>query len=216
MNTKGFVSSIKRFAVHDGSGIRTTFFLQGCPLSCPWCHNPESIAVIGDDRASLSMCSERSVSNVLDEVMKDKAYYDTSQGGVTVSGGEPTLQQDFLLAFLKESKGAGLHTVVDTSLYCPGNVLDSILPFTDIFLADLKIIDERKHQEICGVSNKRILKNLSYLCNEYPEKVKIRIPLIPGYTDDWENIKNIVDFINGGSQNRNIWAGFMCIASRKP
>ena len=137
---------------------------------------------------------EFSVEEIFTEIQKDRLFYDESGGGVTFSGGEPLIQNEFLTEILSECKSAGIHTAVDTSGYAGGNLFSRIYELTDIFLFDLKIIDEELHRKFTGVSNKLILDNLRSL-TEKGNKVILRIPLIPGITDTEKNLSDLSDFL---------------------
>jgi len=132
------------------------------------------------------------------EVQKDKVYYEQSKGGVTVSGGEPTIQSDFLLEFLKMCKNNGISTALDTCGYAPKIIYEKILPYVDLVLLDIKEIASKKHQEFTGVSNDLILENAIYIV-EFMKKsnklVWIRTPLIPNFTATKENMEGIGKFI---------------------
>lgn len=239
----GTIFDIKKYAIHDGPGIRTTVFLQGCPLSCWWCHNPESQprhpvllyranrcvlcgtcvqvcpqngisigGVASTDRSRCDVCGEcaeicyhgarevsgreMTVAEVLAEIKRDVPFYDHSGGGVTFSGGEPLLQRSFLAALLRESKACEIHTVVDTSGLAAWDVIESIRNDVDLFLYDLKMMDDRRHKQYTGVSNELILSNLRRLA-ECGSQIEIRIPLIPGINDDKENLRKSAAFISG-------------------
>lgn len=130
---------------------------------------------------------EITVEELLTELLKDRVFYDESGGGVTFSGGEPLLQYDFLLAALKASKEAGLHTVLETSGLAATDHLDQVCAYTDLFLYDVKMVDEERHKRFTGVSNHRILENLRHLAST-DNAVTVRVPLIPGVNDDDGNI----------------------------
>lgn len=243
-STTGIVTDFKRFAVHDGDGIRTTVFLKGCPLKCVWCHNPESISPkpelafyaekctgcgecmrvcpngahlfeAGDtpdsyihrlDRTkcvacgkcaevcvsgALKLCGRRmSVDEVIKVVAEDRIFYETSGGGMTLSGGEPTLQPEFALALLRAAKEDRISTALDTCGYTKREVYESLLPYTDIFLYDIKHITDEGHIRCTGRSNRLILENLRFL-SDAGAKIEIRIPLVPGYNDDAETLDGI-------------------------
>lgn len=241
MNTS-VVLNIQRFSVHDGPGIRTTVFFKGCPLHCPWCHNPESmdpapqIAVREDlclgcercapvcpeqgaGRLDLSAsdhrpgaicqrcgaCAEACPSGareslgwrlglpeLLDELERDRPYFEESGGGVTFSGGEPVLPTNagFLLACLDECRRTGLHTAVDTCGHVPPGSIRQVAERADLLLYDLKIMDPRRHRALVGVDNRLILENLRQLART-EVGLWIRVPLIPGLTDDEENLRAI-------------------------
>ena len=137
---------------------------------------------------------EHTVDEVLKEVLKDQAFYETSGGGVTFSGGECMLQIDFLAEILKKCKENGIHTAVDTAGHIPFESFEKILPYTDLFLYDIKIFDSQKHKQYVGVGNELILENLKKL---FERKVKlwIRIPIIPDVNDSIEEIQKIKDFL---------------------
>lgn len=137
---------------------------------------------------------EHTVDEVLKEVLKDKAFYETSGGGVTFSGGECMLQIDFLVEILKKCKENGIHTAVDTAGHIPFESFEKILPYTDLFLYDIKIFDSQKHKQYVGVSNELILENLKKLF-ERKAKLWIRIPIIPDVNDSIEEIQKIKDFL---------------------
>ena len=223
---KAKIIEIKRFAVHDGDGIRTTVFLKGCPLKCLWCHNPESIAFLPQlafyqnkcvscgmcisacpegahrlekgrhifDRSCCAACGrcegaclygalalqgkEMTVAEILPTLLKDKDFYDASGGGVTLSGGECLMQGDFCVELLRELKSCGVHTAVDTCGFVSRDTLDKVIPYTDIFLYDIKAFDEDVHIACTGQSNRVILENLRYL-DDRGIKTEIRIPFVP-------------------------------------
>ncbi len=237
----GLITNIQRFSVHDGPGIRTTVFFKGCPLSCLWCQNPETMSgrpeVIYHSeqciacKTCMEVCPEKcmtwegkivfksdncdqcgicinncpvnalrwsseeiSAREVLNEVMKDRVYYDISGGGITLSGGEPLRQFDFCRDLLKRSKKENLHTALDTSGYAPANTFESIMPLVDLFLFDIKFVNPCLHEKYTGISNSLILANFRRLCRA-GKKVIVRIPLIPGFTDSKTNIGEIEAFV---------------------
>ena len=203
---KGLVFNVNRFAVHDGPGIRVTFFLKGCPLSCFWCHNPEGIFPepemvlqrnrIGEREFSHyeRMGREFSVSDVLSILDSEKIFIDSSGGGVTFSGGEPMLQHQFLLETLEACKMNGYHTAVDTSGYFAADYVDPVMRNTDLFLFDLKHMDPGKHTEFTGVSNIQIFSNLRRML-EGSTDILIRIPIIPGFNDDKDHLISLKQFL---------------------
>lgn len=142
------------------------------------------------------ICGKEITSDALiKELVKDKMFYETSDGGVTFSGGECMLQIDFLEEILKKCKENGLHTAVDTAGNVPYEYFERILPYTDLFLYDVKCIDEALHKEGTGVSNKRILENLKKLSDEACTEIIIRIPVIKGYNGSETEMGRIADFI---------------------
>lgn len=177
---------IKRFAIHDGPGIRVTFFMQGCPLSCWWCHNPEC-HFTGEVLPTRFGRRAMAVEEVVAEAEKDRIFMDESGGGVTFSGGEPLHHPDFLVEALAACQAVDMHTAVDTSGYAPQEVMDRVMARTDLFLFDLKFIDDEAHRTYTGVSNRLILDNLARL-DEASREVWLRFPVIPDITDRPEHL----------------------------
>jgi pyruvate formate lyase activating enzyme len=199
MGITGIIFNIKRFAIHDGPGIRTTVFLKGCPLKCPWCHNPEGIKKEPEKMYSYKNKHETigemiSVSEVMEKIEKDTIFYDQSGGGVTISGGEPLMQPEFLESLLKECKKKEIHSALDTSGYADPELFQRFIDLTDLFLYDLKIMEDSDHIKSTGVSNHNILKNLKTL-SKHKKRIFIRFPIVPGETDSEGNILKVVEFI---------------------
>jgi pyruvate formate lyase activating enzyme len=144
-----------------------------------------------------------SVAAVMDELMKDVVFYDQSGGGVTFSGGEPMMQPEFLLLLLQACKENGLNTAVDTSGYAPWDDFEKVYDLIDLFLYDLKLMDNESHSKYTGVSNELILENLVRL-SSMGSKVEPRIPLIPGISDTEENLKSIVGFLTPQKNIRHV------------
>lgn len=204
---QGLIFSIKRYSVHDGPGIRVTFFLKGCLLSCRWCHNPEGILPepqtilqakrVGDKefRESETAGIYYSVEKIIEILEKDRIFIEQSKGGVTFSGGEPMMQHEFLVEALQACRRKGFHTAVDTSGYAPVEDFISVLPHADIFLFDIKHLDATKHQKYTGVSNNLILSNLRLILDS-GNQVILRIPVIPGINDDQGHLSSLCDFIS--------------------
>lgn len=141
------------------------------------------------------------VQDLVRELVKDRAYFEKSEGGVTLSGGEAALQHDFCLALLKELRGRGIRTALDTCGQVPRSVLAGLLPYVDILLYDLKEIDPVKHKKHTGAGNEKILANAVFAAHfkkshPYPKTLWVRTPVIPGATDTAENIRGIGDFIH--------------------
>ena len=185
----GIITDIQRFSVDDGPGIRTTVFLKGCNLNCAWCHNPETKDPQPQKRTVAgreTVCGrEVTPAELFEAVNKDAAYYRRSGGGVTFSGGEPLLQLGFLTECLKLCRDAGLHTAVDTAGFVGFGAFESVMPLTDLFLYDVKLIDDENHIKYTGVSNKPILENLGKLIKT-GAKVTVRTLLLPGANDNDE------------------------------
>lgn len=252
----GTVFDIMKYSVHDGPGIRTTVFLKGCPLSCHWCHNPESqlpgpqvmfypercidcgdctgvcpngvllpLMGIGEnpapdtDRGKCTGCGscaavchagaremagrKMTAVEVIREIERDIVFYDQSGGGVTFSGGEPLMQADFLMALLAGCREREIHTAVDTCGFTPRDKLLEISLLADLFLYDLKMMDDRRHRRYTGVSNRVILDNLLELASRH-DNIVIRIPVIPGINDDDDNINETGRFISTLSGVRSV------------
>jgi len=203
---QGTIFDIKHYAIHDGPGIRTTVFLKGCPLGCWWCHNPESHSgdiikyqkqekIEGEIiEVEESVGNTYSVAQVMKEIEKDRVLFEESGGGVTFSGGEPFHQFHFLMELLKTCKEKEIHTCVDTIGYIDKDKIQKAAAYTDLFLFDLKHIDDAKHKKYTGVSNKLILENL-ILLDHLKKEIQIRYPLIPGINDDEADILRMMAFL---------------------
>jgi len=252
----GRIYDIQGFSVHDGPGIRTTVFLKGCPLRCPWCHSPESqefptelnwmeircegtekcarclfacpekaiapgekklspkdgseYTVVKIDRAKCVSCfrcadacpqnalyrcgTDYTVEEVVARVKRDIPFFKRSGGGVTVSGGECLWQPEFTLALLKACKELDIHTAVDTTSYCKWEILERVLPYTDLFLYDLKQMDGEKHKRVIGVENAVILENAKKLARA-GARLQIRIPTIPMFNNSRASYREFGAFI---------------------
>lgn len=237
------IINIQKYSIHDGPGIRTTIFFKGCPLSCWWCHNPESqnprqeimffeerctgcglcakkcpqkaiiiekgYPVVDEHKCSLcrkctDFCpnnarqyvgKEVTVSELMKEVMKDEVFYEESGGGVTFSGGEPLIHIDFLNEVLKKCKEKGVHTAVDTSGCVPWESFEKIFDKVDLFLYDIKHMDNEKHIKYIGSENTNILENLKML-SDRGCKIFVRMPIIAGVNDDEDHIADAIKFLS--------------------
>ncbi len=202
---QGNIFDIKRYAIHDGNGIRVTVFMRGCPLDCWWCHNPEGIrprqagqpGQSGQTTPHTSKAGQRSISvnELIQEVEKDLIFIDESGGGVTFSGGEPLMQPDFLINALEAFGKRYVHRTLDTSGFADTEVFASVLEHVDQVLFDLKLINEEEHAKYTGVSNDLILKNLRIL-DQSEKDVILRLPVIPGITDVESNIRAIGELVS--------------------
>jgi len=209
----GIIFDIKRFAIHDGPGIRTTIFLKGCPLRCGWCHNPESIEQTPCCFKKIMKLNGRTFAReevigyeitlvqLFAELEKERVFMDESGGGVTFSGGEPLMQYDFLMEMLTMCRKNGMRTAVDTSLYAPWEKIRNVSEIADLFLLDLKLMDSELHQKYTGVPNELILENIRKLSASDVAMI-IRIPVIPKVTDSTENIAQTISFLQ--TLNRKI------------
>jgi pyruvate formate lyase activating enzyme len=251
----GKTYDIQGFSVQDGPGIRTTVFLKGCPLRCPWCHSPESQEfetelnwmsirclgldacgkcltacprgaitrgavtknAMGEDIAfpevdkskcdecgacacackanALYMCgTDRTVDEVMRRIDRDRPFFEESDGGVTVSGGECLCQPEFTLELLKRCKAEGIHTAVDTTGFVPWETVEKVLPYTDVFLYDLKNMDSALHRQVIGVPNELILDNARKIAAA-GGRLWIRIPVIPMFNDSKEHFTKYGEFL---------------------
>ena len=241
---KGIVFNILRYTIDDGPGIRSTVFLKGCPLRCPWCANPESqkkqkeilhrkvsclrcgrcqakcpnhAITVGEDGAKIdrSLCvacetcvmfcpnkalqtmgKETTVAEAYRTVMKDREYYESTGGGVTVSGGEPLMQPEYVAALCEKLQSDGIHTCIETTGFADRKSIDMVLPHLDLFYYDLKHMDSGEHERVTGVPNERILENFKYIAASGKEMV-VRIPYIPGFNDSDENMEATARFVAG-------------------
>jgi pyruvate formate lyase activating enzyme len=188
----GTIFDIKRYAIHDGPGIRTTVFFKGCPLRCRWCHNPEGILrepeppLVTRPGARETIGREIGVHQLLLEIERDEIFYDESGGGVTFSGGEPLDQPEFLRAVLRCCRARRIHTALDSCCYVPWEVLSACSRDVDLMLCDLKHMNSEAHRAFTGVPNEPILENVRRLAAN-GNQVTIRLPVIPGANDDEEN-----------------------------
>lgn len=237
---------IKRFAVHDGDGIRTTLFLKGCSLKCLWCHNPEGISFepqlayyenkcvgCGEcvsvcpsgahgisenghtfDRDKCMGCGkceevclgdalklygkEVTVDEILPVLLEDKDFYESSGGGVTISGGECLCHYEFCKELLMKLKEHGIHTAVDTCGMVSKKAIDEVLPYTDTFLYDIKAIDAEVHKRCTGFTNETILENIKYI-DSLGKPIEVRYPYVPGYNSG--EVESIAKFL---SQLKNL------------
>lgn len=237
---KALIGNIGRGALHDGPGIRTTVFFKGCPLNCPWCHNPELIAsrpeilfysdrcigcgdcvetcaynAISIETSGTSLNRQRctgcgdcaqicptgavelvgrfyDIEELVDLLLRDRLYHTTSGGGVTLSGGEPTFQMNFLGVLLERLRRKKIHTALETSGYFSMTEFkEKCLDHLDLIYFDLKIIDPNRHKKITGKPNKQIWANLAEIHRQKPEAVIPRVPVIPGYTATKRNLAQI-------------------------
>lgn len=190
------ITNIQRFSLHDGPGIRTTVFLKGCSIRCPWCSNPENInhqieRYVKDGKEGF-YGKEYSVDEVIKEVLKDKIFYEDN-GGVTFSGGEALLYAKELLPLMQQIKQNNILIAVESSLFVPSSYLEMVIPFVDYFYVDLKVMDKERCSLLLKGNLDLFKSNLAILAKS--KKFNVRIPVIYGYTDDENNIKCIIDVI---------------------
>ena len=180
------VHSIESFGTVDGPGIRFVLFLQGCSLKCKYCHNRDTWDIKGGEFKSLD--------EIFGNILRYKSYI-YPNGGVTVTGGEPLLQYEFLIELFKRLKKEGIHTCIDTSgMVILSDKIKELIDLTDLFLLDIKHIDPDKCKELVGMSNKRELEFARYL-SDNNKHMWIRQVLVPGVTDDEQDLLKLKDFI---------------------
>jgi len=189
--TKGYIHSIETCGTVDGPGLRYVIFMQGCPMRCQYCHNPDTWEPGRGD--------EMTVKEVLKSFYHNTAFYKT--GGVTVTGGEPMMQLDFLIELFTELKNGGYHTCIDTSgiMFQPDNQkvmekIETLMEVTDLVMLDIKHIDAEKHKELTSHSNERILAFAKYL-DEKGIPIWIRHVVVPGITLYKEYLERLGEFM---------------------
>ena len=182
------IHSVESFGTVDGPGIRFVLFLQGCHLQCKYCHNRDTWDMNGGEY--------KSVDEIIEKINRYKNYIIPSGGGVTVTGGEPLLQYNFVLELFKKLKEEGISTCIDTSgMVALTDGIKEVLKYTDLVLLDIKHIDDEKCKDLVGFSNKRELEFARYL-SDNNIKMWIRQVLVPGYTDDEQDLLRLKDFLS--------------------
>ena len=184
MEILGNIDSFESMGLVDGPGVRFVVFMQGCPLRCAYCHNPETWS----DEKKIQMTP----SDLVKKILKYKPYFG-DEGGVTFSGGEPLHQPEFLLEALKECKRNGIHTCLDTS--GAGENYDEILDYCDLIILDVKELDEEKYKRLTG-QNMDWFKNFLKKCQEKHKKMWLRQVIVPGYNDTEESVLKLKDFVS--------------------
>ncbi|MDD3262683.1 MAG: pyruvate formate-lyase-activating protein [Candidatus Absconditabacteria bacterium] len=175
------IHSIESFGTHEGPGIRFVLFLQGCFFKCLYCHNPDTISLEGGKMMS--------VEDIVKQVIQVKPYF-RGKGGFTVSGGEPLIQAKELFPLFKKLKKEGIHIAVDTNGFWRNDDVKNLIPLVDLFLVDIKHINNDWHQKLTGKSNENILKFVDYL-ESIGKAMRIRYVLVTGWTDQEEYIKEL-------------------------
>lgn len=193
---QGTIYNIQRYSLHDGPGIRTIVFLKGCPLRCHWCSNPESQSIEPQLMDEELVGYEASVDEVMSVVMRDKVFYKTSNGGVTLSGGEPLFQWQFAMKLAETIKSEDLHLTIETAGYQQWDKLWAVAKWADLILYDLKILDGSKHFSETGVDNSLILVNLKRL-KEMGKEIILRVPVIPSVNDSTDALRDICHYAQG-------------------
>ena len=187
-NLTGRIHSFETLGAVDGPGIRFVLFMQGCPLRCKYCHNRDTWDLKGG--------KEYTVDEIFNKIIRYKNYFITSNGGVTVSGGEPLLQPDFLIKLFTRLKQAGIRTALDTSgMFDITEKIKKLIDLTDLFLVDIKCINDEICKDLVGRSNKKELEFIKYL-DSIGKEIWIRQVIVPTITDKEEDLYKLRDFIN--------------------
>lgn len=186
---EALIFNLQKFSIHDGAGIRTDVFFQGCNLRCGWCSNPESqpMEPLPGEKAT-----SYTVDALVKELVKDKPFYEESGGGVTLTGGEALLHPEFVLALVAALHQENIHIAIETAACVSESVFHRVLEAVDFAYIDLKHYDDEKHRAGTGVGNALILRNITFaLKSETP--VVIRIPVIPGFNDSEADFSGFAD-----------------------
>lgn len=198
MSVRGRIFDIQKYSIHDGPGIRTIVFLKGCALRCRWCCNPESqefnIQTMNFGGTDKIIGRDVTVAEVIEEVKKDMPYYMRSGGGLTLSGGESLLQPQFALALLKAAHDSAINTAIETTGFAKFEVVQEYLKELDYVLMDIKHVNDAKHKEFTGQSNKLILENAKKI-DQSGANLTIRVPVIPTFNNTPEEIRQIAEFV---------------------
>lgn len=181
----GYIHSIETFGTVDGGGIRFVLFLQGCALHCAFCHNPDTWLTKG---------KPATVEEIVSQLREYKTFFDLSGGGLTVSGGEPLLQEPFVHELFQRAGERGVHCTLDTSGYCKKADLLDVLPVTDQVLFSIKVVDAEKHRRLTASSNEEILKNLR-LVVESDLPLVLRYVMIPTINDAGEDVESLAALV---------------------
>lgn len=197
LGVKGRIFDIQKFSIHDGPGIRTIVFFKGCVFRCKWCCNPESqkyeieTMMVGGKPKIIGR--DVTVSEILDEVIKDLPYYRRSKGGVTLSGGEALCQPDFGEALLEGLHDNGIHTAMESTANADYSTIERYLKNLDLYLMDIKHMDSEKHKRFTTGSNELILENAKKIAKSSTELI-IRVPVVPTFNDTVREIRDIAEF----------------------
>ena len=181
---KAYYHSINTFGTVDGPGIRYLLFLAGCNLGCSFCHNPDTWVRTG---------KTISVEEIVEEIKKYRVFYDKSGGGITVSGGEPLLQADFVHELFTKCKEVGVHTALDTGGFVAQAELDKVLPHTDLVMFSLKAVDEEVHRQLTGKDNVLVLQNLFHAASQ--TQLVLRYVVIPGVNESDSDLSKLAAII---------------------
>ncbi len=187
---RAMIFNIQKFSLHDGPGIRTSVFFKGCSLRCGWCANPESqeggAEILAEPSGPKTCGRIYTVGELMQEILKDRVFYETSGGGVTLTGGEPFLQPEFASSLCGELRKQKIHIAAETAGNVGEEVFAALAGQIDFIYMDIKHYDPERHREGTGSGNAQILRNLDWLAVNHPDYT-VRIPLIPGYNDSAED-----------------------------
>lgn len=191
------VSNIQRMSFHDGPGIRTTVFLKGCNLHCPWCANPENISFeiqeYNDNGKNGTYGQEYAIDDLFEVILKDRLFWG-KDGGVTFSGGEPLMHSRELVPLLSRLKEQNIHLAIETALFAPDELVEMVLPYIDYFIIDIKILDEDLCQKVLGGKLDIYLKNIKLL-HGIGKTMLFRVPGNMEYTLAMNNRLKIAEFL---------------------
>lgn len=182
---QGYYHSIEHFGTVDGQGIRYVLFLSGCQLRCRFCHNPDTWQ---------QGCQVIQTEQILKDLLHYRHFYDSSGGGITVSGGEPLLQPLFVAELFAACRSHNIHTTIDTAGYYPQEHLTAVLPYTKAALFSIKAVDPQKHRWLAGFDNQQILTNLNYAARSIP--VTLRYVILPGLTDSLQDLQALASLVH--------------------
>lgn len=183
----GRIHSIDTFSTLDGPGIRTVIFMQGCYLRCKYCHNPDTWSL------NNQIAREYTPEQLMNRIIRNRPYFNASGGGVTFSGGEPLLQHEFVQDIFMRCHRENISTAFDSSLYVSTGILNSILPYTDLILADIKSMQPSKSRHLVGASNEHNIENIE-LANRSKTPLWIRYVVVPSWTDEPEELQSMAQF----------------------
>lgn len=211
---KGIITDIQRASIHDGPGLRTTVFFKGCNFHCAWCHNPETIKLepeivfeaekcihcgkceLGCYTGAKTLCGkEYEVEQILNMVEEDRVYYG-KEGGMTISGGEPSMQAKFLKEILEGAQARKISVGIETNLSMEFALYKEMVPYIDYWIIDIKMYDDKKHEKYTGASNKKVLNNVLQLDRYLKKNMIIRTPIITGVNDTEQELNLIMQFVN--------------------
>ncbi|WP_245579130.1 radical SAM protein [Atopobium fossor] len=214
--TSAIVTNVQRYSLHDGGGIRTVAFLKGCPFRCPWCCNPENLSFepelslkenlcihcsprphgelcsttveLCPTRAKEIMGTPREVEDLLEDMLRDRIFFEESGGGITLSGGEALAREPFVCSFFSAAKKQGIHTALETTLALPLYDARRLVAVVDSFLVDFKIADHATSKKLLGLDPEIRDANLRTILSE-GASVIARMPIVPGFTDGLDNVR---------------------------